>query len=158
MSLEQRYLKYKSKYLELKEQKGGECDIIPEHRITINNNCYEIEDIYKWTIDMNKSKDPLRNPISQIDRNRIIDSYNNLPLTLEEEQEFINKIINGTFIYDNASEKVRQNKSVTLAAVLKNGLSLQYASSILRADKEVVRASNEALASVEVSTSRIGCS
>ena len=103
MSLEQKYLKYKSKYLKLKEQLGGECNPIPkedytdpinlenlldrnpEYRITVNGRCYDIRDIYTWTIELGKPFDPLKNPVSPIDRQRIIDTFNNIPLTVEEE-------------------------------------------------------------------------
>ena len=44
-----------------------------------------------------------------------------------------------------------------LAAVKEHGHALVYASTMLRADREVVRASNEALALVDVSTLRISC-
>jgi hypothetical protein len=94
MSLEQKYLKYKQKYLELKKQIGGECDTKPikEYqdpinmhnllknrpidRITINKNCYDVIEIYKWVIEQNNTTDPLRILVSPEDRQRIIDTYN----------------------------------------------------------------------------------
>ena len=66
MSFQTKYLKYKQKYLQLKKNlKGGECDPVPDlkdienismeeydsrspdHRITLNNKCYFVEELYK---------------------------------------------------------------------------------------------------------------
>jgi len=96
MSLEYKYLKYRYKYLELKKQIGGECNpvppnnyvdpiffnslsnLLPNRRITINGHCYDIEDIYKWAIILDKRTDSFGVPISEADINRLISTYNNI--------------------------------------------------------------------------------
>jgi hypothetical protein len=92
-----KYLKYKNKYLNLKNQLGGECDPLPENmndqesisldeyitrnpddRITIDKFCYFVEEIFKWVIKGNNNILPHRVPISPADRQRIINAYNAL--------------------------------------------------------------------------------
>ena len=51
-------------------------DLKPEKRITINGKCYNVEDIYRWVITQRKNTDPQRKPISETDRQRIINVYN----------------------------------------------------------------------------------
>lgn len=132
-----KYIKYKSKYLKLKKQLGGECDpvpeqdykdpvyhsnllnLLPEYRITINGRCYDVRDLHDWVIKRKQPLDPLKNKVSDKDITRINDAFNNIPLTLEQIQEIINKIYDNRFDYINASLQIRSNKNITLAAVTK---------------------------------------
>ena len=99
-----KYLKYKNKYLNLKNQLGGECDpdssgnlpdmkdldpitleelgsYEPSQRITINGKCYFVDGLYEWVIRLNKNNTPYdRKLISLADRQRIINAYNALHL------------------------------------------------------------------------------
>ena len=130
MSLKQKYLKYKNKYLVLKNQLGGECnpkptkdyedlfrfsnllDLPPDNRITVNTPCYNIRDIYKYVIEEGKLDDPNRAPIKPEDIQRIRDTYNNRTLTVEDEQEFIDRININDSIYRNATLQIRSNKNI----------------------------------------------
>jgi len=47
-------------------------NIKPEERIIINERKYNIKSIYKWVIYMRNVKDPLRNKVTDDDRQRII--------------------------------------------------------------------------------------
>jgi hypothetical protein len=101
-----KYLKYKNKYLNLKNQLGGECECPPDasgnlpkmtdrdfitlnelgsyepsQRITINGKCYFVDGLYDWVIRFNNNNTPHnRNLISPADRQRIINAYNALHL------------------------------------------------------------------------------
>ena len=79
-NFEQKYKKYKDRYLELKNQltdtlSGGECVILPDpeeedfttqnlldlcpgERITIQNKCYNIKSLYEWIFKQNKNTLP----------------------------------------------------------------------------------------------------
>jgi len=96
MNYQNKYLKYKNKYLELKKniQKGGECnpkpnmedeEIItletfgsrtPNDRITINQRCYFVRELYHQIITLNGNVPHTQAPISDIDKERLIAAYN----------------------------------------------------------------------------------
>ena len=96
MNYQNKYLKYKNKYLELKKniQKGGECnpkpnmedeEIItletfgsrtPNDRITINQRCYFVRELYDQIITLNGNVPHTQAPISDIDKERLIAAYN----------------------------------------------------------------------------------
>ena len=158
MLLKQKYFKYKNKYLVLKNQLGGECDpkptkdyqdlfrnenlldFPPDNRITVNSQCYNIIDIYKWVIVMGKRDDLYHVPIKPEDIQRIRDTYNNRSLTVEDEQEFINRIRSRENIYKSATLQIRSNKNITLEAIRQDEYALKFASEELKADREVVLA------------------
>ena len=102
LNYEKKYLKYKSKYQILKNQfgstknilSGGECnplpdlddddvisgenllDLYPAERITIQNKCYAVKDLYTWIIEKNKNILPgLMTTISDIERENLIRAY-----------------------------------------------------------------------------------
>jgi hypothetical protein len=55
-------------------------DLCPEQRITINNKCYEVNELYNWIVVLNKSKIPgIEKEITPGDRQRLIQAYNALP-------------------------------------------------------------------------------
>jgi hypothetical protein len=162
MSLKQKYLKYKSKYLALKKQIGGECNPIPtenykdpinlenlldrppEHRITVNGKCYDIRDIYKWIFKSpggEKDTDPHRIPVDAPTKMIIRNTYNNIPLTAEEERSAIDYIrrLDPNRPMINVSERYKSNKNVVLALVNWRGLELLSAPKF-QTDREVVLA------------------
>ena len=91
-----KYLKYKNKYLNLKNQLGGECNPLPDmndlesisyeeyitrnpdERITIANVCYFVEEIFEWVVRRKNNILPHREQISAEDRVRLINAYNEL--------------------------------------------------------------------------------
>jgi len=91
-----KYLKYKNKYLNLKNQLGGECDPLPNmndlesisheeyitrgpnDRITIANVCYFVEELFEWVVRRKNNILPHREQISAEDRVRLINAYNEL--------------------------------------------------------------------------------
>ena len=91
-----KYLKYKNKYLNLKNQLGGECDPLPNmndlesisheeyitrgpnDRITIANVCYFVEELFEWVVRRKNNILPHREPIIAADRVRLINAYNEL--------------------------------------------------------------------------------
>ena len=96
MNYQNKYLKYKNKYLELKNniQKGGECDPLPDNmedeeiitletfnsrtpndRITIENRCYFVRELYHQIITLNHNVPHTNEVISDIDKQRLIDAY-----------------------------------------------------------------------------------
>ena len=95
VNYQKKYDKYYLKYLNLKNQLGGECDPLPDmndfesishekyntripnERITINKGCYFVDELYKWVIIKGNNRSPLDNlNISQQDKQRLIDAYN----------------------------------------------------------------------------------
>ena len=84
-------------------------DLTPEQRITINNTCYNINDIYQWVITQNHNTVPKRIPISENDKTRIRKAYNALHMRT------------------NNPERIR-----FLRGVRENGLFLQVASPELK--------------------------
>ena len=167
----QKYLKYKNKYIQLKNKlqkniKGGECtdvsgnpappltdyedpvnmsnllDIEPDKRITINGRCYNIDDIYRWVITERKNTDPQRNPINQIDRQRIIDLHaqiyqNNDPMEAERAR-VLESIRKGDLYALRDAPEFQADRQLVLEALRESSLHLQYASPELRADREIV--------------------
>ena len=177
-----KYLKYKNKYIHLKNKlqkniKGGECidasgnpvpplpdyedpvnmsnlsDIEPNKRITINKKCYNIDDIHRWVITESKNTDPYRNPISQTDRQRIIDLHAQVYPTVVNNSEPAgnSELVRNsepTELDSRYSEMLRQyhrnvreattNPDRVLEAVRRNGMALQYASTELKANREIV--------------------
>ena len=114
----QKYIKYKFKYNEMKKQMntqlGGECndkdgnptipdedyqdpiqlsnlhEFKPNERITVNGNCYNINDIYKYIITDNHDIDPHRKSVSNNDKQRITNAYNlNNPIINKKERQSI---------------------------------------------------------------------
>ncbi len=110
-----KYEKYKSKYLSLKKQLGGECnpmpdieeqnfntfeklsDLQPKERITIRGKCYNVRSLYKWIITDNNVVLPERSFFEHIegfdelflDDRRIPSDKKNL-INEEERQALIN--------------------------------------------------------------------
>lgn len=87
-----KYLKYKTKYLQLKNFNGGECQPVPDledieyisrdkygsrtsdNRITLNNKCYFVYELYQW-IKENGSDPISRTPLSDNETTRINEAY-----------------------------------------------------------------------------------
>ena len=108
-----KYEKYKSKYLSLKKQLGGECDpmpniddqdfntnqnlriLPPKERITIRGKCYNVRSLYKWIITDNNVVLPERSFFIEdfdeffLDDRRIPSDTKNL-INEEERQALIN--------------------------------------------------------------------
>jgi hypothetical protein len=56
-------------------------DLCPEERITIQNKCYEIRNLYKWIIEGNHKKLPTtQTEITPEDKKRLIEAYKELLL------------------------------------------------------------------------------
>ena len=115
-----KYEKYKSKYLSLKKQFGGECDQMPDRdeldsntyenlsdlqpneRITIQGKCYKVRSLYEWIITGNNRELPeTRNSITQVERQELINAYRILPpppniLTREKLMELYPNLMNKT--------------------------------------------------------------
>ena len=90
----EKYKKYKSKYQKLKNYLGGECmqlpnadeddiisgknllDLCPEERITIQNKCYSITNLYEWIIIRNHNVLPLtQTEITFQEKEKLIKEY-----------------------------------------------------------------------------------
>jgi hypothetical protein len=145
----QLYLKYKIKYLNLKNQLGGECNPLPpkdyenaiglsnlsdvpgRERITINGKCYNIYEIYEWAINRRHALDPIRIEISEIDKRRIELAYNSLPYTTEELYD-IDRIKSGTLRYRNASLKVKSDKDLALYMISEDRRTIIDVSKVLK--------------------------
>ena len=92
-----KYLKYKKKYINLKNQIGGECDQLPQddeidrdifdlkphERITIENECYNVRDLYNWIF---RYENYFR--ITDDDEIRLIEAYEEMVRINLEEQRY----------------------------------------------------------------------
>ena len=62
-------------------------DLCPEERITIQNKCYEIRNLYKWIIEGNHKKLPTtQTEITPEDKQRLIEAYKKLLLVPNLQQ------------------------------------------------------------------------
>ena len=61
-------------------------------KITINNRLYSILSIYEWIIERSNNIDPLRNVVSNEDKNCIIEAYKFLFSTSKEKNRIIAEI------------------------------------------------------------------
>ena len=112
--------------------------IKPEEKIIINKQKYNIKSIYRWVIYLKNVKDPLRNNVTDDDRQRIVNTYNNLPLSEDEIKCIINHLLNNKLKYESLSLRLRSNREVTLTAVKKLGSYLAFVPEKFRDDKEIV--------------------
>jgi hypothetical protein len=97
-----KYLKYKKKYISLKNQTGGECDPLPQddeididifdlkphERITIENECYNVRDLYYWIIRNGNDLPYTDWPITHHDEIRLIEAYYEMIRINLEEQRY----------------------------------------------------------------------
>lgn len=113
-------------------------NIKPEEKIIINKQIYNIKSIYRWVIYMENFKDPLRNDVTDDDRQRIINTYNNLPLSEDEIKCIINHLLNNKLKYELLSLRIRSNREVTLIAVKILGFNLAFVPEKFRDDREIV--------------------
>jgi hypothetical protein len=150
-----KYIKYKEKYINLKNiMVGGECTDIsgnpilpsknykdyfnldnlleyePDERITLNGNCYHIDDIYKWVITQHNDIDPLRNPIVPIDRQRIVD--------LKNYHKVLGDVRQNGLRLRFAPVNLQNDPEIVMSAVRQNGLALKFASDDLKNDPKIV--------------------
>ena len=154
MSYQQKYLKYKIKYLALKgglSQMGGECKPVPlpndndpiskqnllkkykpYERITINGKCYSIIDLYKWIFALKNDKDPFDIVISDEDKKKIRAAHEYLIQLQAVKQDGLSLNI--------ASNRFKDDFKIVLAAVKQNGLALQFASDKLKDNYDIVLA------------------
>ena len=87
-----KYLKYKKKYINLKNQVGGECDPLPtisdaesqhlliekrpEERITIREKCFDVALLHNWIITENHDNLPgIERVITAKERKKLVDAY-----------------------------------------------------------------------------------
>ena len=95
---EKKYLKYKSRYKKLKSHIGGDCDplpnpeeedimsrenlldLCPEERITKQNKCYDVKNLYEWVIKQKKNMLPSTQTIITLqEKKKLIKAYKSLP-------------------------------------------------------------------------------
>jgi hypothetical protein len=116
LNYEKKYLKYKDKYQILKNQygnilSGGDCNPLPDpedtnlygdsllnlnpnERITIQNKCYDVKDLYEWIIVHDRFRLPLTHTvITPTERQNLIQAYQVLnvvdPSLVREDNDII---------------------------------------------------------------------
>merc|ERR1712227_590403 len=134
MDFMKKYLKYKKKYIQLKNQLGGEK--YNEHDIIIGLNGY-IDPKYE------NDEDYILTAIA-IDKKKDIKVLLYISDKLKGSVDFFKQVvkINGLGLqYGNRD--IKNNKEIVLAAVKNNGYAISFASNDLKKDSEVIMAAVE---------------
>merc|ERR1712227_109817 len=132
MDFMKKYLKYKKKYIQLKNQLGGEK--YNEHDIIIGLNGY-IDPKYENDEDY---------ILTAIDKKKDIKVLFYISDKLKGSVDFFKKVvkINGLGL-QHGNRDIKNNKEIVLAAVKNNGYAISFASNDLKKDSEVIMAAVE---------------
>ena len=119
-------------------------DLSPNQRITINGDCYNINDIYQWVITQNHNTDPKRILVSENDKRRIRNAYNVLHMRTNnpERIRFLRRVRENGLFLQVASPELQNDREIVLEAIRQNNADLTFILSLalpqLRNDREII--------------------
>ena len=136
--------------------KGGECempisktdidpishnnlvDLVPDQRMSINKNCFDVRELYKW-INV-KNTNPITNlPFTTVEIEKIENAYYNSTLDQSNINYINKKIENDPFAFYNLPQHLKDNNQIALSAVTSYAYIFQHLSDAQKDNEEIVR-------------------